>query len=257
MKVTVCEMNDEPGRLSEDWEGLVRHVRKESSELVLLPEMPFHCWFAASPKYDAKVWQEAVRAHERWMGRLSELGSRVVLGSRPVNKGGKRLNQGFVWTADTGARGVHLKSYLPNEGGYYEASWYHRGERSFSPFRAAESRAGFMICSDMWSMPHARAYGKKGVEVIAVPRATPNGTTEKWLAGGKVAAVVSGAFCLSSNRAGRRGEATFGGCGWVIGPDAQLMGLTSKDEPFVTADLDLKMAKEAKKTYPRDALLPD
>ncbi len=250
-------MNDEPSRFSEDWAGLVRHVRKKSSELVLLPEMPFHYWFAASPKYDGRVWQEAVKAHDIWMKRLSELGSSAVLGSRPVNSGGRRLNQGFMWTADAGAKGVHLKSYLPDEGGYYEASWYHRGDRAFTPFRATKAKAGFMICSDIWSMAHARGYGKEGVELIAVPRATGKATTEKWLAGGKVAAVVSGAFCISSNRAGQRGEATFGGCGWVIGPDAQLLGLTSKDEPYVSVDLDLNMAKKAKKTYPRDALLPD
>ncbi len=250
-------MNDEPGRFAKDWASLVSHVREESSDLVLLSEMPFHYWFAASPKYDRKVWQEAVRAHNDWMKRLSELGSAVVLGSRPINIGGRRLNQGFVWTAGGRARGVHLKSYLPDEGGYYEASWYDRGDRSFTPFRAAGVKAGFMICSDIWSMAHARRYGKERVELIAVPRATPKATTEKWLAGGKVAAVVSGAFCISSNRAGRRGEATFGGCGWVIGPDAQPLGLTSKDEPFVTVDLDLSMARKAKKTYPRDALNPD
>ncbi|MFI5404502.1 MAG: carbon-nitrogen hydrolase family protein, partial [Candidatus Gagatemarchaeaceae archaeon] len=178
-------MNDEPKKFRRDWAALVEHVGRQSSELVLLPEMPFHYWFAAEKKYDEKIWEETVTDHEKWMKRLSELGVPVVLGSRAVNIRGKRLNQGFVWTPHGGAKGVHLKSYLPDEGGFYEASWYHRGDRSFKPFRAGRVRAGFMICSDLWSMASARVYGKKRVELIAVPRATPKPTTEKWLAGGR------------------------------------------------------------------------
>ncbi len=250
-------MNDDTGKFVRGWELLAAHVKKESSELVLLPEMPFHYWFAASPKYDPKVWGDAVGSHQAWVKRLSELGSKVVMGSRPVNRGARRLNEGFVWVDKAGASGVHFKSYLPNDGGYFEASWYDRGDRQFTPFEASGTLVGMMICSDIWAMPHARAYGKKGVHLIAVPRATEEAMTEKWVAGGKVAAVVSGAFCISSNRVGQRGEANFGGSGWVIGPDAQVLGLTSWDKPFVTVDIDLKEAERSKKTYPRYSLEPD
>jgi len=257
MRVTVCQMNDDPRRFTRDWGLLARHVNRETSELVLLPEMPFHYWFAASPEFDPEVWKEAVDAHVKWGKRLSELGSPVVLGSRPVDMEGKRLNEGFVWTARRGARGVHLKSYLPDEGGYYEASWYERGGRRFVPFTVSKWRIGMMICSDLWAAPHARGYGKKGAHLIAVPRATEGATTEKWVAGGKVAAVVSGAFCISSNRVGARGEADFGGCGWVIGPDAQVLGMTSREKPFITAEVDLSESDTAKRTYPRYSLYPD
>ena len=256
MKVTVCEMPDDRSEFEGAWAGLTRHVRRESSDLVLLPEMTFYGWFCSAPKFDPKVWREAVGEHRRWVGRLGELGAPVVLGTRPVEKGGRRLNEGFVWT-EKGTRGVHYKNYLPDEGGFYEASWYQRGDRTFTPFSASGWKSGFMICSDLWSMASARSYGKRGVGLIAVPGCTRVACMEKWVAGGLVAAGLAGAYCLSSTRAGRRGETRFAGRGWAVDPDGRVLGLTSRGRPFVTADIDLAAARKAKQTYPRKSLEPD
>jgi N-carbamoylputrescine amidase len=257
MKITACELPDDPAEFEDAWGRLSRHVKKRSSDLVLLPEMPFFYWFCAAPKFDPRVWKEAVRAHSQWIDRIPELGAPVVLGSSPVDRGGRRLNEGFVWTKKEGVRGVHFKRYLPNEPGYYEASWYNRGSASFTPFEASGWKTGFMICSDLWSMANARSYGRNGVELVAVPRATGDRSVEKWVAGGKVAAVLAGAYCASSNRRGKRGEATFGGRGWVIDPDGEVLGLTSRARPFVTVEIDRARADRAKTTYPRDSLIPD
>lgn len=256
MKATVCEMPDAPSEFEGAWERLSRHARKEASDLVLLPEMTFSYWFCASPKFDPKVWKQAVEDHESWMGRLGELGAPTVLGSRPIERGGRRLNEGFVWSRGK-VEAVHHKNYLPDEGGFYEASWYGRGDRTFTPFRAAGWKSGMMICSDLWSMASARAFGKEGADLIAVPRSTPEGSIEKWIAGGKVAAVLAGAYCLSSNRAGKRGDISYAGRGWVIDPDARVLAMTSGRRPFVTVEVDQAEARKAKKTYPRDSLEPD
>jgi len=167
-----------------------------------------------------------------------------------------RLNQGFAWT-EKGTNGVHYKSYLPNEEGYWEASWYSRGDRKFDPFDVNGVKVGMMICSDLWAMQHARGYGKTGVQLLVVPRATGKYSVEKWVSGGRVAAVISGAYCLSSNRSGNRGETEFGGAGWAVDPEGRVLGMTSANEPFVTVEIDPKLSDEAKKTYPRDSLEPD
>ncbi len=250
-------MPDDPAEFERQWGRLSRHVKRNSSDVVLLPEMPFFHWFGVAPKFDQRVWHKAVNEHRGWMKRLAELGAPVVLGSRPVDRGGRRFNEGFVWTRKGGTKGVHLKSYLPDEPGFYEASWYHRGDRKFAPFEAGGWKAGYLICSELWSMANARSYGKRGAQLVAVPRATPVRSTEKWIAGGKVAAVLSGAYCASSNRNGNRGEVTFGGLGWVVDPDGEVLGLTSGTKPFVTVDIDRAKANKAKSTYPRDSLRPD
>ena len=252
MKVTVCELHDEPENLARDWERLVAHVKSEASDLVLLPEMPFAPWFAGTPEFDSAVWEAAVAAHDRWLLRLTELAPAIVLSSRPVNRAGRRLNQGFVWDQINGYCDAHLKYYLPNEDGYWEASWYSRGDGDFIPVECSTARIGFQICTDLWFMERARAYGKAGVHLLATPRATPQSSLDKWLAGGRTAAVVSGAFSLSSNRApSEKQSGNFGGQGWIIGPDGDVLGLTSQQQPFLTVEIDLNQAEQAKSTYPR------
>jgi N-carbamoylputrescine amidase len=254
MKVTVCQMSNARSRFEGDWRNLAEHVKKESSDLVLLPEMTFSEWFCAKERFDREVWEDAVSDHAAWLGRLGELGASVVAGTMLVDKGGRRLNQGFVWSGSR-ARGVQYKNYLPNERGFYEARWYHRGH-GFSPFSVDDWKGGFLICSDLWSMNNARLLGKKGAHILFSPRTT-GVTVKKWQAGGMTAAVISGAYSLSSNRSGTIPAVEFGGAGWIIDPDGNVLGVTSKETPFVTAEVDLKKADAAKKTYPRDALRPD
>jgi N-carbamoylputrescine amidase len=141
---------------------------------------------------------------------------------------------------------------LPDEEGYWEASWYERGDEGFAPIKAGEALLGFVICTDLWFFQHSRSYGKMGAHLIVCPRATPRSTLDKWLAGGRAAAVVSGAFALSSNKINREEEkADLGGQGWIVGPNGKVLGITSHEHPFLTLDLDLTKAEKAKETYPR------
>jgi predicted amidohydrolase len=252
MKVTVCELNDNSKEFSRDWEALVEHARAQSSQLVLLPEMPFYPWFAINPNFDEQVWQAAIAAHDAWLTRLSELAPAVVISTRPVVRHNRRLNEGFIWEAHSGYRLAHHKVYLPNEEGFWEASWYSRGEGSFTALGCGAARLGFEICTELWSMECGQLYGKAGAHLILTPRATEKATVDKWLVGGRATAVVSGAYSLSSNRTGSAGHTlTFGGQGWVVSPDGDVLGLTSPAQPFLTVEIDLQVAEQAKLTYPR------
>jgi N-carbamoylputrescine amidase len=254
MRITVCEMNDDPIAFADDWRRLAQHCPEQDTELVLLPEMPFARWFAVSAQYDANTWTDAVRAHDAWLQRLGELRVPVVVGSRPVTRQGVRLNEGFVWTPEEGYSPVHDKRFLPDEEGYWEARWYSPGDSTFSIARAGRVAIGMLICTEMWSLGHAQRYGKAGAQLLVTPRATGRLTVEKWIVGGRAAAIVSGAFGLSSNRSARDSGGDFGGGGWIVDPDGRVLARTSADEPFKTLDLDLGLADSAKRTYPRYAL---
>jgi N-carbamoylputrescine amidase len=252
MKVTVCELNDRPDELARQWEQLVVHVKNQRSELVLLPEMPFCPWFGDTPVFETAVWQSAVAAHDLWQVRLAELAPAIVLSTRPVNREAQRLNEGFSWEQATGYRAAHHKYYLPNEEGFWEASWYSRGDGGFIPIQCGAARIGFEICTELWSFEHALQYGKEGVHIIVTPRATSQATSDKWLVGGRATAVVSGAYSLSSNHVSFGSDPVhFGGQGWIIGPEGEVLGLTSQGRPFVTIEIALEVADMAKHTYPR------
>lgn len=252
MRVTVCELNDEPSAFARDWELLAAHVKAQQSELVLLPEMPFHPWFAVTPHFDPNIWQSAVAAHDDWLPRLIELSPAIVIGTRPINRNGQRLNEAFCWSEDLGYVACHYKYYLPDEADFWEASWYDRGDGGFTPVRCGAALVGFAICTELWEMQTAQLYGKAGVHIDVTPRATPKASLDKWLVAGRAAAIISGAFSLSSNHISTEKDLVhLGGQGWIVSPEGQVLGLTSPEQPFITADIDLNVAEEAKRTYPR------
>lgn len=257
MRLTVCELPESRDQFQNAWKALQAHIDAMESELVLLPEMPFSKWLPATKVDSAQAWEEAVSSHDRWEKKLDALTPATVLGSRPTFTDNRRLNEGFVWTADEGTSLVHQKRYLPDEPGYWEASWYEMGDAEFSPVNCGNATCGFLICTDLWAAEQARQYGRDGVDLIVNPRATEQRTTGKWRVGARSMSIISGAYLASSNRVtlsdDRTADRPFGGSGWIVDPDGTVVAETSRAQPFATVDIDLEAAAAAKSTYPRPA----
>lgn len=253
MRLTVCEMPHDGLGTEAGWQRLAAGLEAQASEWLLLPEMPFGRWLAGRLPAAPERWRSAVAAHGHWINRLPELPVRVVLGSRPVIDGERFFNEGFVWQRSSGCRAVHRKYYLPDEAGFWEASWYARGEGDFEVVEIEGLRVGFLICTELWFGARAREYARRGIHLLVCPRATPAASTAKWIAGGTTAAVVAGAFCVSSNFNGPNiAGLPFGGSGWVIEPEeGRVLGLTSAETPLLTVAIDPARAESAKHTYPR------
>ena len=249
MKVTVCELPDDRKAFEAALLRLADHVQEQQSRLVLLPDMPFCSWFAASRSVDSNVWRSAVQAHDLWEHRLPQLKAAFVLGSRPVDFGNERYDEGFVWDAAHGVRSVHAKSDLPDQEGAHEAAWYHSATPEFIPIDLDEARVGFLMGAELWREDAPRAYGEEGVQLLATPRADGSIAFDDWLAHGRHAALLAHAYALSSNRAG-----AFGGRGWIIAPDGEVLGLTSESQPFLS--LDVEFAEDAPRTYDARASRP-
>jgi len=253
MRVTVCELRTGPEYLAEDLAGLFAHVQARGSDLVLLPELPFVPWMFTNPEFQQSVWDMSLAQHDDGMRQLGELAPALVLATRPVELDDYRLNEGFVLDGGGNYHPVHHKAFLPQEEGFHEQSWYHAAVPDFEPVEVGGVSIGYMICSELWFMEHARTYASKGTHIVATPRATERGTVDKWLAGGRAAAVIAGAFSLSSNHVipPEDSDVYFGGQGWIISPDGEVLALTSRDNPYVTVEIDLAAAERAKSTYPR------
>jgi N-carbamoylputrescine amidase len=253
MKVTVCQLDNRPLALDPMLEDLAAHIAQESSAFLLLPEMCFHEWLAADAEPESERWLAAVDAHARYLSDLDKIGAKAVIGSRPiVNEQGDFRNQAYLWTPQSGALPVHDKYYLPNEASYWEANWYQRGELGFDHCEALDMRIGVQICTEMWFFEWARHFAAAGVDILCIPRATPHGTSAKWLAGGQATAVCAGAYCLSSNLWNPPdSKADCGGLGWIISPEGDVLAQTNEAAPFATAEIDLEFARRSKQTYPR------
>ena len=214
--------------------------------------MPFYTWPCDQPTFDPRLWRSSLAAHSVWTRRLPELKVQGVLSSMPVEENGCRFNAGFVWSQPDGVRIVHRKHFLPEMAGFFERTWFSRGPAQFDSKDLAGAKIGFAICTELWAMNIARHYGSKGVHFLVTPRATGNESVDKWIAAGRTAALIAGAFAVSSNRFNL--ERNFGGVGWIIGPDGEILGLTNEREPFVTVDCAPSIANHAKSTYPRSVL---
>ena len=87
-------------------------------------------------------------------------------------------------------------------------------------------RLGVLVCTELWFLEHARAYGRAGAHLVVTPRVTPATSHGTWLAGGRTCAVVSGAWSLSSSSA----EPEHGGLGWAIDPEGVVVATTEAAE---------------------------
>ena len=240
---------------SEAWERLCEHVRRQAPDLLLLNEMPFGPWIAARESFDRATWLQSCEQHERGIARLAELGAATVAASRPVEVDGQRVNQAFLWNTDDGLKPVHTKQYFPDEPGYYEDRWFAGGRRDFLtselPLPLSRIRAGFLLCTEVMFNEHARQYGRDGAHVILVPRAVGFDSLPRWLTALQMAAIVSGCYVLSSNRAGHdaRGQ-RFGGRGFAIDPGGDLIGQTSEPSPVAVVTIDSAFVHQAQRAYP-------
>jgi N-carbamoylputrescine amidase len=252
MRVTVCELPHEPVALAAAWSTLCDHTAARRSQLVLLPELAFIEPFWESDRFEESTWARITGTCEAWIGRLHELDADAVVGTRPATVDGHHFNEGFLWLRSQLFIPLRRKYFLPDEPGGWESHWFTRGDARFPAFDADSLRFGLNICTEIWALETYADYAAAGVAAVLCPRATSPRTTAKWRAAGVVAAVRSGAYCLSSNR-GDGGESG-GGTGWIISPDGDVLAQTSAQTPFVTREIDAAVAAAAQSTYPRYAL---
>jgi N-carbamoylputrescine amidase len=244
MKLTVCQLHNAREAFAAEWDRLVAHVRVQRSDFVLLPEMPFFPWFPTTQRFDHIVWRAALAAHEAWEKRLSDLRPAVALATRPVEFGAMRYSAGYHWNLEESlAETMHVKTCLAQQDGAWETIWYQKAVPDFEIANVSGVGVGMLIGLELYLSEQARLYGEDGARIVAVPRVDLSGpegidtSNQEWLEGGRAAALASGAFCISSSRGGSDNWA--GGAGWIVAPDGRTVVMTSSDQPFVTAEVDL------------------
>ncbi len=231
------------------WNEIIGQVAASRAELLVTNELPFGPWIAGEAAFDVAAAQMSIDVHAAGAESLARLGIPTVLSSRPVWNEGRLLNEAFVLVGDR-IRPVHQKNYFPQEEGWWEATWFHNSQRGFQVADVYGLKIGVMLCTDAMFNEHARHYGRQGASLIAIPRAAGT-ATDNWLTAGKMAAIVSGSYVVSSNRVGISDQGTiFGGAGFAFAPDGTLLAVTSAQEPLLVIDLDREFSARRRLTYP-------
>lgn len=212
-------------------------------DLLILNELPFGAWLAARPLFDGGAAERSIGLHEEGLAWLASLPIRAIITSRPILAGARLMNEA-VQLAGGEIVPLHRKKYLPDEPGWFEAAWYRRGDGPSEPVPVGNLLISTLLCTEAMFNEHARRAGRRGAHVVAIPRATAGIKT--WQAAAEMAAIVSGAYVISSNRAGDG----FSGAGFAYGPDGGLIELTSAEHWLRIVDVDLARANRRKAEYP-------
>ena len=253
MKVTVCELSDNENNFIDDWKQLQIHLDENRPDLLLLPELAFCKWIASDKGANNATKIRSAEEHERWMLKLEQLNVRRIVYSKPVILNGNFFNTAFVFEKGIGHSKIHTKSFFPEEPFFWERSIYDQEEEmKFEVLDLGDIKVGALLCTEMWFTEHARQYGKEGIDILLCPRATGMESVKRWLMCGQMLSIISGAYCLSSNKSGP-GEDGFkwGGNGWIAEPvTGNLLGVTSNEKKFITIDIDINKSRIAKTEYP-------
>lgn len=231
------------------WSELRKSVTAAHPDILITNELPFGPWIAENASFCERDAQSSLRAHEEGLRGLIELHVPAIISSRPVWSGKRLANEAFV--LERGAvRPLHRKQYFPNEPGWYESEWYAADSSGFEVAEVLGIKVGVLLCTEAMFNEHARAYGKEGASLIVIPRAS-GADIQSWQIAGAMAALVSGAYVVSSNRVGQSYRGTqFGGGGFAYAPQGRLLSATSSARPVQVFELDVKMCESAQRNYP-------
>jgi predicted amidohydrolase len=237
VKVTVCQLHSEAAPFVRDWENLAEHVHAHDSQLVVLPELAFYPPFTHRESFDPSVWQAAVAAHTKWQARFDELAPAAIAGSRPIDFGNERYNEGFLWDPAHGLLSVHAKSCTDPQRRDTESVWYRSATPEFVPMEFNGVGMGFLIGAELMLVQQAQTYAAEGVKILIVPR--QSSARDDWLPAGQEAAIRGHIYVASSNRVDA--GAALDDRAWIIAPNGAVDGTTDSEYPMATVDIDLSM----------------
>jgi N-carbamoylputrescine amidase len=249
MRIGFVEWPESLEPLGSAWAEIAARVAAAGIDLLVTNELPFGRWIAADAAFDPHVAQASINIHRAGLESFEKLDIPAVLSSRPVWADVRLANEAFVMEGGR-IRRLHRKRYFPDEPGWFETNWYSRGSDRFEAADIGGVRTGVLLCTDAMFNEHARHYGRQGADLIAIPRAA--GTSiDTWLAAGKMAAIVSGSYVVSSNRVGLAGEGVmFGGAGFAFHPSGSLLGTTTSAEPLLVINVDPAVSANQRRSYP-------
>ncbi|MBB4291520.1 N-carbamoylputrescine amidase [Rhizobium leguminosarum] len=239
------------------WAETIKPLANAVSDVLVTNEMPFGHWHPTRHMFNVDRAREWADIHERGLDALSRLPFRAVISSRPILSKGKLVNEAFA-LVDGRYEFLHQKHYFPAESGWQEQAWFETERSGFDVAQIAGIKVGTLLCTELMFPEKARWLGRLGADLIAVPRAT--GLDHRmWRTAASMAAIVSGAYVISSNRVGQHDDASprFGGGGIIVDTDGNEVGMTARWDPAISVDLDMTLAGAAKSRYPVYVRAPD
>lgn len=224
--------------------------RDRGATLAVLPELPLNTWAPASktPRDEDAEPPDGPR-HRLQAEAARAVGISLVGGAIVADLvTGSRHNTAFVFGPDGREVGMYRKIHLPAEEGYWESSHYEPGDVAAHPVHVAGLELGLQICSDINRPEGAQVLGAYGIDLLAVPRATPEESYARWRLVLRANAVMASTYLVSVNRPGPVEGTNVGGPSLAVAPDGEVLVETT--DPVAMVSVDLAVLSHAREVYP-------
>ena len=167
---------------------------------------------------------------------------------------GVYYNTAAVLDADGAYLGKYRKNHIPHTAGFWEKYFFKPGNLGYPTFQTRYARIGVYICYDRHFPEGARLLGLNGAEIVFNPSATVKGLSQYlWKLEQPAHAVANGYFMGCINRVGSEAPWNIGkfyGTSYFVDPRGNILAEGSEDrDELVTADLDLDMIEEVRRTW--------
>ena len=151
--------------------------------------------------------------------------------------------------------GKYRKAHIPHAApGFWEKFYFRPGNLGFPVFDLGFCKIGVYLCYDRHFPEGARVLGLHGAEIVFNPSATVAGPSEfLWKMEPPALAVANGYFVGAINRVGTEAPWNIGeffGQSYFCNPRGKIIAEGTRDQDeIVTADLDLDMIAEVRRTW--------
>ena len=235
----------------------IEEAAKKGVQVLCLQEIfngPYFCPGQAVRWYDAA--EEVPGPTTAILAEYAKKHSMVIV--VPVyerEQAGVFYNTAAVIDADGKYLGKYRKNHIPQVNpGFFEKFYFRPGNLGYPVFQTAYAKVGVYICYDRHFPEGARALGLNGAEIVLNPSATVAGLSQYlWKLEQPAHAVANGYYVGAINRVGTEAPWNIGkfyGSSYFVNPRGELLVTASEDKSeLVTADLDLGMIEEVRKTW--------
>jgi predicted amidohydrolase len=225
-------------------------AREGGAQLALLPELPLNPWSPASPKPRDEDAEAPNGVRHRKMAQAAREAGLALLGGAIVRDppDGRRFNRALLFDAEGTLLGSYDKCHLPSEAGFWESDHYEPGEAPPRRIDGLPIAVGIQICSDANRPEGSQLLLAQGVELIAVPRATPTASYDRWKLVLRANALTTGSYVISTNRPRPENGVEIGGPSLVIAPDGEV--LAESTEPLTIVKIRRDAVEQARRSYP-------
>lgn len=237
----------------EDTEYNFSHMKKllieaaaASPDVIILPET-WNTGFFPKENIKALSDKNAGRTKELLSFISREYKVSIIGGSVTEEKDGNIFNTCYIYND----KGENIASYSKTHlfTPMKEHDFYKAGEEVFT-FTLAGVKAAVIICYDLRFPELSRKLSLEGAEILFVPSQWPKERISQLEILLRARAVENQMFTVLCNSCGEFNKTVFGGNSLVSDPYGNIVLKAGEKEEIITADIDLDIIKNIRKTIP-------